>query len=364
MRANLAISASMLRRTSIGCAAIFLAAAFISAQVKLPLAPTDTAPGADFPKPKGREWPVKVGLARAPEIRSIDGAAGEQISPGGKKWKRWESPHFQLWCDEPLATGSLRDLGSLLEATWELNCRLPMNWEPTPPSNGKFTVRIFRHTRDYVAAHGTPGAGGVFRADTQEVMLPVRSLGGPAKDPSRGEPLSLARQTEEQGTLAHEATHQMMRAWLPNLPLWFSEGAAEYVAAADYSSGEFRFRHHLQFVRQRIEKWLPALGKDRLCLPLGELMKLDGPGWRQLTDQKKTAELYGASLALTAYFYHGDGRDAAKMPVFDFVEAVRRGAPHTRPAGEHLLRGRSAEVLQADCQRFWTGLGLRLVFRE
>ncbi len=317
-----------------------------------------------IPRPDAKRWPDRVEIPANLPISQMGEASAAAMSrslPSGKKWHVYQTKNFQLLSDQSLAAGSSRELGRLLEATWELNCRLPMNWEPTvPDGQQRFTVRVFARSADYYTAAGPRGSGGVYLADKKEVLVPSRSLGG---EKSTNE-LKIARQTEEQGTLVHEVTHLMMHAWLPNLPLWFSEGAAEYVAAADYSSGDFRMRHHLKHVAEKLNRRLPAAKKGLQAVGLGEFLSMTDKTWKTQIDGGKSAPLYGTALALTAYFYHGDavsGKEPGN-PVFLFLDEIRKGVPFRGPLGKHLLRGRSPTELEAAISAFWAKHDVRLSF--
>jgi hypothetical protein len=314
------------------------------------------ATAKDFPKPNGRSWPEKVNVTRLPQPVEISPAEQTGLAPlpseiAFRKWHTYETRNFHMLCDQPLAPAALRELGRLLEATWELNCVLPLNWEPTlPKGQTRYVVRIFAQSADYHAAQGPGGSSGVYLPKRNEVLVPARTLGA---DKSQAN-MKVERQTEDQGTLVHEVTHLMMHAWLPNLPLWFSEGAAEYVSAADYSSGEFRLKNQLTHVRQRIEKRLTVENERVSWMPLEDFFQLNNKEWQSAMTEGKAPVLYATALALTTYFYHSD--DA----IFRFVDEVRKGIPYPRPLNEHLMQGRSTAELEQAVEAFWAKNGLKL----
>ncbi|MEZ0387387.1 MAG: hypothetical protein ACAI34_09995, partial [Verrucomicrobium sp.] len=112
-----------------------------------------------------------------------------------------------------------------------MNCKLPLGIEPTPEKlKTIFTARLFTEKSAYNAAGGITGSAGIYMSGKKSILVPLSSLGVKMV----GSRVSLDYADQDQHTLIHEITHQMMNQWLGKLPTWLIEGSAEFVAWADY----------------------------------------------------------------------------------------------------------------------------------
>jgi hypothetical protein len=310
-----------------------------------------------YPKPNGREWPKVVSVPPnfpPPKTIQEDAAARTFL---------YETEHYQLRSDLRISPADLKELGRIFESTWLLNCLLPLNWEPTVEAgNEKFQARFFAKREDYKAAGGLSGSGGVYLPQQKTLLISLPSIGAEISENKA----SLENDTDraaKRATLIHEITHQMMHRWLGNLPIWLSEGSAEYVAAADYNAGKFRFKQQEQQVIAQLRKRLVKEHGPAIMMPLDELLNIDGKKWTTLL-AKQPDYAYGSALALTYYFYHLDGPEPAAMPIHAFLNEVRNGTPYLRPLGQHLLRGRPNASLQDEITRAYAKLGLKIEWKK
>jgi hypothetical protein len=120
--------------------------------------------------------------------------------------------------------------------------------------------------------------------------------------------------------LRHEATHALLAADLPHLPLWLDEGLAEYfeAGASDRPAGPAHFERLVWDFRIGRVGSLVALEKKR---DIAELSRSD----------------YRHAWAWTHFLLHGPGPATAAF--WGFLTALRRG----EPAGD--LSGRLAASL-------------------
>ncbi|MGI9243144.1 MAG: hypothetical protein ACR2RV_20270, partial [Verrucomicrobiales bacterium] len=151
-----------------------------------------------------------------------------------------ETRHFRFECDEPLRATIAKDFSRLFEVTHTAVAKLPLGLSLDRPGGEKILVRLFSERGDYLDAGGKKDAAGVYLLKERVVLVPLASLGIERSDNGK------FRKTRDfdPATLIHETTHAVMNQWLEHMPLWLSEGLAEYVAALPYRDGELDFSKH------------------------------------------------------------------------------------------------------------------------
>lgn len=70
-------------------------------------------------------WPKSVSIADKPEVIVVKEDEKE------KKFI-YRSPHYEFECDSKLGANVVREFGRLFEATYLLNCKLPLDIKPKP----------------------------------------------------------------------------------------------------------------------------------------------------------------------------------------------------------------------------------------
>jgi hypothetical protein len=274
----------------------------------------------------------------------------------------YETEHYEFLCDSLLGANLVREFSRVFEATWLVNCLLPLDFNPQPEGNRrKFSARIFSDVADYHAAGGPPTSAGIYFPQQYQLKLPLDSLGVK----KFGSSVTIDYATENYHTLIHEITHQMMNRWIGRLPIWYIEGSAEYVALAKYDSGR------LSFLKQdnRMRDWLVRSsggGKFRM-VPLAKLMSLTPRQWMTAVENDpQVFRNYASAAALTYYFYHLDG-DGKGTRFKEFVRAAGNlpaYADTTPLVSQYLLRGRDFKALEKDVQRGLRRIGVTVEFVE
>jgi hypothetical protein len=295
-----------------------------------------------------------------------------------KKEYIYETEHYEFVCDSPLGANLVRAFSRIFEATWLLNCVLPLDLKPAPEdSRKKFRARIYTFDSDYTDAGGPKGSAGVYMGDIGELRLPLSSLGVKMF----GSRVVVDYAYENYSTLIHEITHQMMCHWIPKLPLWYVEGSAEYVEMAKYENGRFSFLQPEKRLRARL-----APDGNFAMLHLEKLMALHSREWLAAVGAGEGAGAnYASAVALTYYFYHldGDGKGtrfkeylravssppASKgpSPSLDSPVQITLQTPISKgsapsPVKQYLLRGRSYEELEKDVQKGLRRAGINVEF--
>lgn len=311
---------------------------------------------ADLPPydgpPAEKEWPRTMSLDDKAEVTII-------IEDDEKREFRYETEHYEFWCDSKLGSNLVREFSRIFEATYQLNCLLPLDFRPQPERlRTKFLARIFTEAADYMDEGGIPGSAGVYMSGKKALMLPMASL-GVKKVGSR---FSIDYNSQDYRTLIHEITHQMMTHWLGRLPTWYTEGAAEYVELTDYSRGKF------SFIRQddNLKEHLSRYGAEFPMVPLQKLLTIESAEWAEALSSDEINVNYPSALALTYYFYHldGEGTGAHMIDFLRAVEQLERPSEDTVNGliREHLMRGREAPQLEEDVSKALRKLGIKVTF--
>lgn len=304
-----------------------------------------------------KEWPRTITLADKPEVVIVR-------EDEAKKEFVYRSPHYEFVCDSKLGSNVVREFGRLFEATYELNCQLPLDLKPTPERLREiFQARLFTNKSDYMDAGAIEGSAGVYMSGKKALMVPLSSLG--VRLVGTRVTLEQNPNAQDNGTLIHEITHQMMNHWLPVLPTWFIEGSAEYVEMLEYNSnGKFSLIGLNRQVKAYAEN-MSRGGKTFTMIDLEELMGLDGRRWSEALGRDGMAlENYGSAGLLTYFFYHLDGQgDAANMIAFlREVENAKTDAESENAIKKHLLRERSYAQLAEEVKKALRKEGVTLEF--
>jgi hypothetical protein len=209
-------------------------------------------------------------------------------------------------------------------------------------------------------AGGVVGSAGIYMSREKALMVPLKSLGVKMV----GSRVSLEKSGDDDNvTLIHEITHQMMNHWLGDLPTWYIEGAAEYVEQQDYERGKFNLAKHRERMRLYADR-MGGDGKNFSMLELKSLLTIEGEAWSAALAEGGGAQLnYGSAGMLTYYFYHLDGKgDAAN--IIACLRAIEGGMEGDDAIAKHLMRDRSPEQLQEEVQKALRGEGIKLDFIE
>ena len=156
-----------------------------------------------------------------------------------KEGKIHETRNFRFECDVSLSAKITKDFSRLFEVTHTAVSKLPLGLSPYHPEEKKILVRLFSNTRDYVSEGGTPDAAGVYILKERVVLVPLASL-GIAPDGNG----KFRKKEFDPATLIHETAHAVMHHWLEPMPLWVSEGLADYIAAIPYQDGVLDYTKH------------------------------------------------------------------------------------------------------------------------
>ncbi len=281
------------------------------------------------------KWPAQA-VADKIEVKSM----GEE---GGVY--RFESPNFELISDLRLPISAVRDIATVLEATRAVLIAIPLGLHAGGEQE-KYPVLLYGTAAGYAAAGGPEGSGGYYDARARHMLVLLPNLGIEQK----GGTIRL-NYGSNYFVLKHEVTHQLLARWHGHIPMWLSEGIAEFIASIPYSGGRYNLQKPGAGLRDYILKWRKAKDDNGITLiPSKELMELEERDWRRAMAQSSAYDLYNSSALLTWYFIQEDNgtRFAA------YLDGLRRG----RDDESLLLRGRKLEVVDQDVAAMAKKMGL------
>ena len=306
--------------------------------------------------PADAQWPRSVGLDDKPEVVVVKEDAE-------KKEFVYRSPHYEFVCDSRLGGNVVREFGRMFEATYVINCKFPLDLKPKPEALREFFLaRLYTSREDYMANGGVEGSAGVYRSVDKALSVPLSSLGVKMV----GSRVTLDKAgDDDNATLIHEITHQMMNHWLPLIPTWYAEGSAEYVEMLEYNPvGRFS----LAGLKQRLESYVVKQNRWQpgtfTMLDIKDLLEIESDAWARALTDGSASRNYGSAGLLTYYFYHLDGKgDAANIIAYlRELEAGGREADEPAAAKKHLIRERSWEQLAEDVKKALKKEGIDVEF--
>lgn len=294
----------------------------------------------------GRSWPSSLTATK-----SMLFARDAGYDPATRCQKH-RTRRFEYLLHE--GAGLTEDILRVCEGTYELLRASPWGIQ-AQPQDDFFHVEVFRSMSDYHDAGGPEGSAGVYLLNQRVFKLPLQSLGLNLPPGYR-----LTDPSRQMGTLIHEMTHMMMHDVLDLLPMWFTEGSAEYAGCIPYENGVFTPLKVGEGVIREFARGVKTAGGGKEMqpplAPLGDLLGFSMSQWHEYAifgaitrgagpaefptgtpDPVRMASLYRSSLLLTYYFMNLEG-DRKGTRLLQFLEAVRKEQPRWNAWREELFR--------------------------
>lgn len=263
----------------------------------------------------------------------------------------YRTPHFEFYSNVKLARRVVREFSQIFESTLLAVSELPLKLNPEIPENTFFLTQIFETEAQYIAAGGIPNSAGVYFPESRKIMVPLRHLG--VKKTSSAYTIDESKQIN---VLAHEITHQVTHDWLDDLPVWASEGIAEYIEHVPYERGAFRF--------DRFEADEALLRGSPSLTDLEVLMNMSLIEWNQALAKgaRRVSSNYLSAFVLYYYFCHLDLDEEGKPRLlYDYLRAIEAGE-NPEAATKILLNGRSYEELEESVVKAYRREDIKLAF--
>ncbi len=317
--------------------------AFVRAWASREKEPVANASIGNLSKPEIAQWPRKL----KPDNYEITIVHEDNDA----KTYIYRTPHFEFHSNVKLARKVVREFSQIFESTLLTVIELPLELNTQFLKDERFLTQIFETEGQYIAAGGIPNSAGVYFPISRKIMVPLRHLG--VKKTSSAFTID---KRQKINVLAHEITHQVTHKWLGKLPVWVSEGLAEYIEHVPYERGVFCFD---QYEIDEVFSW----GSLRL-IQLEVLMNMNLSQWNQVLAKNSRAALsnYQSAFVLFYYFCHFE-LDEENNPraLYDYFRAVEAGKSDKR-AADVLLNGRSYEELEEAVEKAYRRADIKLEF--
>ena len=310
--------------------------------------------------------------AMPPWPRSLGSGPVRVNRAGGENDFAYRSPHFEITSDIDLPVSVVSDIATIFEATRVAALHLPLGLAAEPPipawrrhlvrrlETGQenpelLRVQFYSDPGAYTRSGAPAGAGGFYSPMLHCTVLSLNNL-GIGKDKG----LSPLEYRKNEFILKHEITHHILHRWNHRMPVWFSEGIAEYLAAAPYSQGSYQFVSVDVRMKDYLNKW--RFNEDHSRIPIMRtetLMKMTGTEWTARLKSGAPILEYNSAAMLVHYFIHHDAAGNAAH-LAGFLDALRRGIPLGEAEKTHLLRRRTFAQLDEDIRLSWQKRGVTL----
>ncbi len=287
-----------------------------AAQTALPKAPVD-AVRPILPAAK-RVWPEKV----TPDEKALDVTLVSEAT--SDQQYVYHSRNFEFVSQDKLAGSVMKEIARTFEATRTLADALPWGIQPKPPADlGYYRAKFYVDRKHYTDDGAPANSGGVYMRRERIFKIPFESLGLEMRGKTW-----FKNENYRNDTIVHEVTHQMMHDFLDFLPIWVTEGTADYTAMIPFKSGTFSSALHEKGIKEYIKSY-----QMRSSASLGdigsltELMKMTRQEWHNRADKgpREQSRLYFSSCLLIYFFCHldGDGHGTPLLVYFDKIREAR-----------------------------------------
>lgn len=240
-------------------------------------------------------------------ISAIAGAA----SPAPAEWSRAVTPHFVIYSDQP--ADQLRSYATRLESFDQAVRYARGVDDPLPAPANKLTIYAVRDIPTIQRIYGSGGVGGFYIpwAGYSVAFVPLNTAPATRLDVSA------------ENVFLHEYAHHLMYQNLnATLPLWLSEGFAEF-----FSTAKFEKDGSVGLGAPAVHRTEVLFAKLSSPLPI-EIML--GGNWKQLRHYY-LEEIYGRGWLLTHYLTFNAPR---KGQLERYVAGIQQGKPALQAARE------------------------------
>ena len=263
----------------------------------------------------------------------------------------YESTNFRITSDLKLPLVAVNEFAMVFEATRAALIAMPLGLH-AGGERERYTVAMFRESGGYDNAGGVGGSGGYYEGHSRRMLVLLPNLGITEKAATLR--LDYARNIF---ILKHEVTHQLLDRWHGRMPMWVSEGIAEFVASLPYAHGRYTLKNPGPGMRDYLLKWRTSGTTSGIRLiPPARLMAMRPDDWKSALSQKDAYDLYNSAALLTYAFIQQDGG----APLAGFLDALRRGDDEPTAERVHLLRGKTRDALATELIALGKKLGVEL----
>lgn len=279
---------------------------------------------------------------------------------------------YLILCREKLSAGRLDEIATTAESVRGALSLFPLPLLPTRaegdrrPARRTPVVRILATHKNYIDSGGMPGTVGFFDGRSGEVLVSLEKLVEPKGIRSNLAPRQRYR------LLVHELVHQAMGERLGELPLWFTEGIAEYLSAVQFAPGRYKFENTSRAIIDHLYTVWAHDRRKTITMPgLTTLTSIGHNSWAA-DNEKNKANAY-AKYAGSMLFVHfqlelasrgrgGLAEFLSTKPQRETIPGERRRARIIPVDPTPLWNGHSPTILQSKMTSYWKSKGLDLRF--
>jgi len=315
-------------------------------------------------------WPTKYNGSATPKVVE----AGYDDEEG---YHLYRTKYFDFQVDAKVGKTTISQCVAVFESIVGALDTLPLALDTVPASDKERYKAILVSSRTkYAELGGMPNSGGFFWPSKNLTVIPFRSLGIEKKGNSWG----FDGKNRNFDTLVHELTHHSMGRKWSSLPVWVTEGIADYMAAMPYRSGQFLFTNVGKSAAGSVRDSYKGTTWERSAMPKGvfimvkpsTLFAISHREWSKTLAMNAMdgSRYYSSSLLMIYYFMHEDagGRGEHFVPWLHEIRAARlteRGGVGEKQKAiteKYLMRGRTNEELEKDIAATLQKKGLRVQF--
>jgi len=173
-------------------------------------------------------WPTEVQVPMSfVDVKEAPAEAGAFV---------YTTSHFRFKTNVNLGTTLMKDLAKVFEMTYFLHSRSPLGIL-AKPADDLFEARLYGTAKEYQAAGGPAMTAGVYKTKEKVFMAPLDLMG---VQPGAAGWRKVSKADYDPSAVVHELTHMLTNDVLDNLPVWVSEGYAEYIRCIPIENAAFR----------------------------------------------------------------------------------------------------------------------------
>jgi len=170
------------------------------------------------------------------DVSATPSASAIRERSGGEGVYFYTTRRFQFETNANLGPLLTMDMGRLFELTYSLNSQAPLGIQSQP--DGEFYQAKLCATLNQYLNEGAPkGSAGYYDIRNRRFFAPLELMG--LTNGSAGW-RKASQKDADLTTVIHELTHMLTHDTLQVMPLWFSEGYAEYVSNVPLEGAAFK----------------------------------------------------------------------------------------------------------------------------
>lgn len=259
------------------------------------------------------------------------------------------SANFIITSDLRLPLSVINDIAKVLEGTRAALIAIPLGLH-AGGEREPYPVHLFRDAHGYGRAGGANGSGGHYNGRSGRMLVLLPNIGITEKDGK-----TVLDYSKNLFVLKHEVTHQLMDRWHGSMPMWVSEGIAEFIASLPYSQGHYALKPPAAGMRDYLLKWRASKNERGIrIIPPAQLMAMDRDDWDSAVSNRDAYDNYNSAALLTLYFIQQDHG----APLAGYLDALHHRDKIADAEKNHLLRGKTRESLNAEIVSLAKKLGL------